>query len=149
MRQKIIFLLFFLPIIIKAQSNIDALDTHQNSVSLLENNNPKAKKVNLSELQEKQKGLHNNCKTCDKLKPTNNKNTSLTNTRKNLAQLKANQDHLISLIKNVLLNNPSDTGLLEKYKNALSLNQRQIRLAESQIGNQEKEIKEIQIKESR
>ena len=148
MKNKLI-LLMFMPLAIKAQTNLDAQNTHQHSVSLLQKNNPKVEIINVSELQMKQKGLHENCTTCDKNKKSTINNTNSTNSQLDLDQLLLNQDRIVSLINNLLSNNDSDTDLLEKYKNALKLNQQKIRLAQASIASQKKEINEIKIKESK
>ena len=114
MRQIILSIILISPLGMMAQTNIEAKNNHQQSEALLMANNPQAQKINLAVLNEEQKGLHEKCKTCGNKKTSINNISTPQVTEKTLSQLKTNQNKIIALVKDVLLNSPSETDLLRK-----------------------------------
>jgi len=139
--QKIIILLVLLfPLGLWAQSSSEVKTAHLQAEQKLMSQHSQAQKVDIAQLTEKQKDQHKtkNCKTCGAKNKALKNATTPKAVQRNLAQLQADQEEIISRIKVLEAESNPNLGLLEKYNTVLTRNKQEIKLAESRLKTQTK-----------
>ncbi|BDS10060.1 hypothetical protein [Aureispira anguillae] len=137
MQKLILLLLLFAPFGLLAQSNAEARLAHQQAENQLVGRYPLAKKMDIEALTIQQKDQHKTCNTCSKKQQKTQHSIAVSSHTQDLAHLKANQQKLTAVVKDLQEAQNSDAVLLAKYQKAIELNQRQIAVAERQLSNQQ------------
>ncbi len=148
MQKFLLLFLLMLPLSLAAQSAAEAKSNHEQAEALLKAQYPDAQKIDLTALNEKQKGQHETCNTCGAKKINFNNAATPQEIELNLAHLKTNEEKLLAHIVDLEESESADPALLAKYKKALASNTQQMRIAESKLATHNKKLQEKNLKKS-
>lgn len=115
-----------------AQSKSANQVNHEQAVNKLMELYPNAQKVDIDQLKREQKDQHKTCNTCNK---SRQHSSSTGDQQLSLAELESNKARLENLIS---FSDGNDQQLVAKYKQALAITDRKIRLAKGRLYSENK-----------